>query len=168
VTRPRIALLAIAATVIACTCWLFWHSRKKAPIAAPSNFAAAHDSVIVTPENDSTPTMVYAHNLLLRKGSDFRIYIRWIRGQMFRTRQQVNPSFDDPDSFILQIQKGVIRANIGDISNFLNATSPSDALSRTSRSSPKANNSNCTAPCIRSSLYPLNSSAHSPLPQTIA
>jgi hypothetical protein len=71
--------------------------------------------------------LVYAHNLLLRKGPDFRIYIRWIRGQIVRTRRQINPSFDDPESFVLQIQKGFIRANIGDISNYLNASSPPNA-----------------------------------------
>jgi hypothetical protein len=71
--------------------------------------------------------LVNAHNLLLRKGPNFRIYIRWIRGQMVRTRRQVNPSFDDPESFVLQIQKGVIHANIGDISNYLNSCSPPDA-----------------------------------------
>jgi hypothetical protein len=54
--------------------------------------------------------LVYAHNLLLRKGPNFRIYIRWIRGQMVRTRREVNPSFDDLESFLLQIQKGVIHA----------------------------------------------------------
>ena len=37
---------------------------------------------------------------------------------------EVNPSFDDPESFLLEVQKGVIRANIGDISNFLNGSLP--------------------------------------------
>lgn len=71
--------------------------------------------------------MVYAHNLLLRKGPEFRIYISWVRGLMVRTQKQVNPSFDDPDSFILEIQKGVIHANIGDISNYLNVSAPKGA-----------------------------------------
>jgi len=39
-----------------------------------------------------------------------------------RTRRNVNPSFDDPDSFLFDIKSGVIRANIGDIANFLNAS----------------------------------------------
>ena len=76
--------------------------------------------------NDRLPTTIYAHNILLRKGPNFRIYIRWIRGQMLRTRPQVVPSFDDSDSFVLAIQKGVIHANIGDISNFLNTNSPAN------------------------------------------
>ena len=71
--------------------------------------------------------MIYAHNLRLLKGPNFRVYIRWIRGQMLRTHPQVNPSLDDPDSFVLDIQKGVIHANIGDIANYLNASSPSGA-----------------------------------------
>jgi hypothetical protein len=71
--------------------------------------------------------VIYAHNLRLLKGPNFRVYIRWIRGQMLRTHPEVNPSFDDPDSFVLDIQKGVIHANIGDIANYLNTSSPSDA-----------------------------------------
>ena len=57
---------------------------------------------------------------MLRKGPDFRIYVRWLRGRMVRTRGNVNPSFDDPESFLLEIKNGVIRANIGDIGHFLN------------------------------------------------
>ena len=117
IRRPR-AYITIAATVIViCLCWLFWHlgSKTSAPATSPS---AA---------DDLAPTQVYAHNLLLRKGPNFRIYVRWIRGQMVRTRPQVNPSFDDPDSFVFHIQKGVIHANIGDISNYLNASAPASA-----------------------------------------
>ena len=46
---------------------------------------------------------------------------------MLRTHANVNPSFDDADSFVLDIENGVIHANIGDISNYLNATTPKDA-----------------------------------------
>ena len=78
------------------------------------------------------PTLVYAHNIMLRKGPDFRIYMAWISGQMVRTKRNVNPSFDDPDSFILQIQKGVIHANIGDICKYLNSTARRTRRSKTS------------------------------------
>jgi len=59
---------------------------------------------------------------MLRKGPNFRIYVRWLRGQMIRTRRNVNPSFDDPESFFLDVKTGVIHANIGDITNYLNAS----------------------------------------------
>ena len=80
-----------------------------------------------TPSNDDlAPTLVYAHNIMLRQGPDFRVYIAWIAGRMVRTKQNVNPSFDDSDSFILQIDKGVIHANIGDVCKYLNSTAAQD------------------------------------------
>jgi len=92
-----------------------------------SGNAASLTSGSQTPSGDDlSPTMVYAHNIMLRKGPDFRIYIVWIAGRMVRTKQNVNPSFDEPDSFILQIEKGVIHANIGDICKYLNSTAAED------------------------------------------
>ena len=71
--------------------------------------------------SDSAATNVYAHNLMLRKGQNFRVYVRCLRGQMVRTRHTINPTFDDPESFVLDVKAGVIRAAVGDITNFLNA-----------------------------------------------
>ncbi len=72
--------------------------------------------------SDTLPTNVYAHNLMLRKGPDFRVYVRWLNGRLTRTHRNVNPSFDEPDSFFIDITTGVLRANIGDLANFLNAS----------------------------------------------
>jgi hypothetical protein len=66
------------------------------------------------------PTLVYAHNLLLRKGSHFRVYVRWIRGRMLSTSSDRNPSFDDPNSFVLEIDKGLIDVKLADIADYLN------------------------------------------------
>lgn len=41
---------------------------------------------------------------------------------MVRTRTNIAPSFDNPDSFVLLIRKGVIHVNLGDIGNFLKTT----------------------------------------------
>ncbi len=49
---------------------------------------------------------------------------------MVRTHPKINPSFDDADSFVLDIQKGVIHANIGDIGNFLNTSAPAQAAAQ--------------------------------------
>jgi hypothetical protein len=67
-------------------------------------------------------TTVYAHNLRLRKGPTFQVYVRWLRGRMLRTRAGRNPSLDDQDSFVFEIDKGVIHVNIGDIQNYLNTS----------------------------------------------
>jgi len=80
-----------------------------------------------TKKSDLSPTNVYAHNLMLRKGPSFRIYVRWLRGEMARARKAVNPTFDDPESFSLDIKTGVIRANIGDIANYLNSGALGDS-----------------------------------------
>jgi hypothetical protein len=130
--RVRLAvLIAIAVVLLATVILLIRHSQSKknadeAPAAAASTSvdtssrpSPAHT---VGATSELAPTNVYAHNLLLRKGPSFRIYVRWLRGQMSRAHRNVNPSFDDPESFYLDINTGVIRANVGDINKFLNTT----------------------------------------------
>lgn len=70
---------------------------------------------------EKSATSIHAHNLLLRKGPQFRVYVRWFDGQLAGTRSDINPSFDRPESFALDIRTGVIRANIGDIGKYLNS-----------------------------------------------
>jgi|SRR6202049_3712523 len=134
--RARLALLAAAAVSLILLVWHFQPTEQAAkplvsatpsPRDATSGTLSARDGTPVLSE--SAPTTVYAHNLMLRKGPNFRIYVRWLRGQMIRTRRGVNPSFDDPESFSLDVKTGVIRANIGDISNFLNASGMNSPLS---------------------------------------
>lgn len=121
--RPRLAALIIVPSLL--LVFVFWHLRASSPAGAPP---VAVTSPVTAPPGapgpataESAPTAVYAHNLMLRKGPDFRIYVRWLRGNMVRTSPAVTPTFDDPESFLLDIKTGVIRANIGDIGNFLNA-----------------------------------------------
>ncbi len=93
------------------------------PAAAPGSTTQAQPATGSTASAtapDLAATNVYAHNLMLRKGPNFRFYVRWLRGHMTRNKRGVNPSFDDPESFSLDIESGVLRANIGDINNFLN------------------------------------------------
>jgi len=120
--RVVVVVASVCALVLG---FVIWHLRSGKPgnqAAAPATLANA----ITEPSgplttDDSAPTAIYAHNLMLRRGPDFRIYVRWLRGQMIRSRPHVNPTFDDPESFSLDIKSGVVRANIGDIGIFLNA-----------------------------------------------
>ena len=89
--------------------------------AAAVNAAGEPGATLAPAPTDVAPTLLYAHNLLLRKGDHFRIYVRWIRGRMVRTRRQVNPSFDDPQSFVLEVDKGVISVQLKDLTDFLNS-----------------------------------------------
>ena len=126
--RVRVAvLISVAGSFVVLLVWHF-HSGNRAGNLVSSVFAPGsaealpHDAPGGTSE-DSGPTAVSAHNLLLRKGPDFRVYIPWLRGRLVRTRRDVNPNFDDPESFLLNVDTGVIHANIGDIANFLNTNS---------------------------------------------
>jgi hypothetical protein len=126
--RPR--LIIVLAAVVASFLFLLLYIRAhRSPGDTGENTGTAAPAPI-QPNNtasDSAPTNIYAHNLMLRKGPSFRIYVRWLRGQMARAHRNVNPSFDDPESFFLNIQTGVLRANIGDIANFLNTSAGSNS-----------------------------------------
>ena len=132
--RARLAILIAVPSFFLVL--VLWHLRTSTPASSRATLATSSTTAsFVTPSpaastpdtSDSAPTSIYAHNLMLRKGPDFRIYVRWLRGQMVRTRPNVNPTFDDPESFFLDIKTGLIRANIGDIGNFLNAGGVADS-----------------------------------------
>src|SRR6266481_3816415 len=104
--HARLALLVAAVVSLILLVWHFQPTEQAAkPLASatpsPGNATSGTLSAMGgTPVlSESVPTTVYAHNLILRKGPNFRIYVRWLRGQMIRTRRSVNPSFDDPESF---------------------------------------------------------------------
>jgi hypothetical protein len=121
VKRSHLTLGAVVAIVIVGAC-LAWYAVTK-PGRPAAQAAAANNSQTVptTSGADEPATRIYAHNLMLRKGPDFRVYIRWLNGKLLRTKKSVNPSFDDPESFVLEVQRGIIHANVGDLSHFLNA-----------------------------------------------
>lgn len=126
------SLIAIVFAIALCLIALVWSKRKSTSVSGPTATSMAVPSPTAPAEtlasthgnSSHDPTTVYVHNLLLRKGPTFRIYIRWIRGQMLRTHPNLTPSFDDPNSFVFFIQKGIIHANLGDIGNFLNLDAP--------------------------------------------
>jgi hypothetical protein len=65
-------------------------------------------------------TRIHAHNLLLRKGPEFRVYILWLNGHLVPTKQDTTPSLDQPNSFVIEIQDGVIHARMADLSHYMN------------------------------------------------
>jgi hypothetical protein len=122
--RARLAVLIAVPSLLLVL--VFWRLLSAPPSAgrpavsiASSGTSSSAATAAATPE--PAPTAVHAHNLILRRGPNFRIYVRWLKGEMVRTHRDVNPTFDDPESFLLEIKTGVIRANVGDIGTFLNA-----------------------------------------------
>jgi hypothetical protein len=120
--RARLAvLIAVPSLLLILVFWRLLSPPTPAGGPAVSITSAVTSSSAAAAAPEPAPTAVYAHNLMLRRGPDFRIYVRWLKGEMVRTHRDVNPTFDDPESFLLEIKTGVIRANIGDIGTFLNA-----------------------------------------------
>jgi len=87
----------------------------KRPEAASS--PAASTMVSARP----TATWVEMHNVLLNEGPTLKLRVRWLRGVMHPTRPDIIPSFDDPDSFWLDIEAGVVGTSIADLAAALNA-----------------------------------------------
>ena len=116
--RSRVVLgsAVVLVILVACIAWNAGVKHSRPAATANSNQAAR----VSDGTDELTPTRIYAHNLMLRKGPDFRIYVRWLSGEVRRTNKNVNPSFDEPESFVLEVQRGIIHANIGDISHYLN------------------------------------------------
>src|SRR4029077_3358408 len=118
--RARLAVLVVVCIFL--LVFEVWHLRSirlaRRPAATATSTVTAPPGTRVPATPEAASTAVYAHNLMLRKGPDFRIYVRWLRGNMVPTRHDVNPTFVDPVSFFLEIKTGDIRANIGDIGNF--------------------------------------------------
>jgi len=112
------ALLAVL-VLIGLSVW-YWNAGRTP--SAPATPPTTASQLANTPKAvaTATATRIHAHNLLLRKGPDFRVYVRWLDGRLARTRRDTNPSFDRPDSFNLDVDSGVVRVNIGDIGHYLN------------------------------------------------
>jgi hypothetical protein len=116
-----LSALSVAAVIVILLLWS-WSNRAHPnnPAMPLSNENPPSGTSPKAP--NSSATRIHAHNLLLRKGPDFRVYVKWLDGRLAQTHKGVNPSFDRSDSFYLDIQSGVIRANIGDIGHYLNTS----------------------------------------------
>ncbi|MBV9342477.1 MAG: hypothetical protein JO159_16520 [Acidobacteria bacterium] len=120
--RARVVFIISALAILLISLW--WRSvsiRSSTSNSTSGAIASTLPASMPAPASaDFGPTKVKAHNLLLRKGPNFRVYIRWLRGELVRTRREIDPSFDDPESFFINVRTGVLRANIGDLNQYLN------------------------------------------------
>lgn len=112
-------------TLLAAVCAVglaFWLGRRFTEVSATAPDPATTQAK-ASVASAGASTDIYAHNLRLHQGPDFRVYVQWLKGKLQPSHRGVVPSFDDSNSFSLNITNGVIRANIGDICNFLNGQS---------------------------------------------
>src|SRR5215469_13125994 len=102
--RARLAVLAsVVSVLVLLLIWRFYFANRPRELSTSSleSATAVSANPATSKASDSAPTVVSAHNLLLHKGADFRVYIPWLRGRMVRTHRDRNPDFDESDSFFL-------------------------------------------------------------------
>lgn len=125
--KPVYVRVMLMAAVLVGLLLMFLLGRHSASSAVTQTAGGYPTSITAPLPEDTDPTQVYAHNLELRKGPHFRVYIRWLRGLLVRTNPHRNASFDVPESFLVEIQKGVVNVKLSDISDFLNNESATGA-----------------------------------------
>jgi hypothetical protein len=122
--RPLILLCALAVAAVGIL-WLAlagMRTPSSKAAARPAVSTAQRQAALSEPGPDATePTRIYAHNLLLQQGPSIRVYIPWLRGELVRRNAALVPSLDLPDSFALQVERGVMRVQMKDLSRFLNS-----------------------------------------------
>ena len=113
-TVKALALTALlAATLLTCC------SKPRATEASAAGTASVETvaaSSVQASQRSAHVTEVTMHNVILDERPGFQLRVRWLRAQMRPTRPDVVPSFDQPDSFFLNIQDGVIATKLAEIS----------------------------------------------------
>ncbi len=114
----RVAACLLAILLLSCG------SKQKKPAPAPQSSAAAPpgkpDSTSVTAISKPY-TEIIIHNLILHQSTGLKLNVRWLRGRMYATKPDVYPSFDEPGSFVLDIQDGLIGSTMADLASALNS-----------------------------------------------
>ncbi|HTH53841.1 MAG TPA: hypothetical protein VL495_07825 [Edaphobacter sp.] len=119
--NPRRYFVAAASLIaVLFLFWIVWPARPKNEGKSDVSSSAPANSKTAPASKELTT--VYAHNLELRKGPEFRIYVRWLRGEMEPVKAGQVPSLDNVDSFLFHIDRGLIHANVGDIQQYLNSS----------------------------------------------
>ncbi len=79
------------------------------------------DPAISSSASNSHQTRIYMHNVMLSEEAGLKLRVRWLRGTMLPSRSNVVPSFDQPSSFMLDIDAGVVGISFADLNQALNA-----------------------------------------------
>jgi hypothetical protein len=122
-SRLVFAVAAGAAAVAVCgAAFLKTQSQRPAPKSVAVQPAQPAQSASAAAAVAGPLTRIHAHNLSLRKGPAFRVFVLWLSGQLVPTGKDVVPSLDEPNSFVIEVQNGVIHARMADISHYMNTS----------------------------------------------
>ena len=87
---------------------------------SPASVVQAAARPATSPLTKNTGTSVLMHNVLLYENPGPHLQVRWLRGLMHPAKPNETSSFDEPASFVLDIQDAVISTSLSDLSAALN------------------------------------------------
>lgn len=102
-------------------------SESTVPFAAAAAMTPSSDAE--SPTDLSSPsqgppasgrTNMLMHNVILTEKPGFALRVRWLRGTMHPTQPGIVPSFDEPNSFVVDVEAGVVATTLDEISGLLN------------------------------------------------
>ena len=122
--RRVILLLLLSAFLLSC------HSKPQpqpaaspqpsTQTAAPAKSALEPSAVASAAGAGAEETKILMHNVILNEPPGLQLRVRWVRGEMSPTQHGVVPSFDEPNSFVIDIQDGVVALKLADVATALN------------------------------------------------
>jgi hypothetical protein len=119
-----IVVLTIVCALTACTskpaATRNTESKTAAQASPAVSPAAATDSVVPPAASGASLTNVYMHNVMLTENAGLMLRVRWLRGRMLPAHPGKIASFDEPSSFILDIEAGVVGISFADLNHALN------------------------------------------------
>lgn len=123
--NSRFSILALISAVLLTACGSKPQPQAKAETPAqgqnPTSAAAPAPDPASPSLTNATHTQIYMHNVMLSENAGLKLRVRWLRGKMLPSRPGVLPSFDEPSSFLIDIDAGVVGINFPDLNHALNA-----------------------------------------------
>ncbi|MGC2660732.1 MAG: hypothetical protein WA324_22480 [Bryobacteraceae bacterium] len=161
----RVKLLGIFLLVAALVFLLVRTFEARRPAQTPTPTASQMTAPASGGAAPDSSTVIYAHNLLLRQGPGLQVYVNWLHGHLTRAHSNVIPSFDEPNSFFIDIDTGALHVSLDEISAFLNASGLSKTSLRNIRLSGVGNQLKLNATLRKVVPLPIEvTSVMSPLP----
>ncbi len=97
-------------------------STTAQPAAPPSQNIAEQTLAPTGPGNAGNGyTDLAVHDVIFQTSAAAKLKVKWLQARMYPTKQNVNPSFDEPDSFRLEVQEGLLGMALSDMESLVNS-----------------------------------------------
>lgn len=116
----RALLLASILFITACGKKSAPASQNKVNGSAPNSTQPAKVLVQTPPPTAQAYTDIILHDVQLQESVGITLNVHWLRGRMYPSQTGMPPSLDNPQSFNLDVQDGVISATLPDVAKLLN------------------------------------------------